>query len=278
MNYRTERVAPFGLMVRPASAQTDLREVDVDALRSLAREHHLLVLRDFDNFAGPDEFAGYCERWGEISLWPFGKILELVEHANPADHIFDNNYVPLHWDGMYRKQVPEFQVFHCVSAPSAGQGGRTTFANTPRALNGASPELRARWEQATGVYHRKMEFYDSKTIAPVVVPHPVRGFPVIRYNEPAIDGDESFVNRPSLRFDGVADDELHEFHRGLCAALYAPDNFYAHAWQTGDVVVSDNYTLLHGREGFTSGAPRHLRRIHVLGDPPLDNPHLVSYE
>ncbi|MGH3312603.1 MAG: hypothetical protein ACRDP3_18815 [Streptomyces sp.] len=40
------------------------------------------------------------------------------------------------------------------------------------------------------------------------------------------------------------------------------------------VVIADNYTLLHGREAFTSRAPRHLRRVHVLGEPALENPAL----
>ena len=60
-------------------------------------------------------------------------------------------------------------------------------------------------------------------------------------------------------------------------ALYAPSNFYAHEWQQGDVVVADNFSLLHGREGYETKASRHLRRVHVLSAPPLNNPRLVSY-
>ncbi|MCB0417979.1 MAG: TauD/TfdA family dioxygenase, partial [Bdellovibrionales bacterium] len=57
-----------------------------------------------------------------------------------------------------------------------------------------------------------------------------------------------------------------------------PANFYAHEWKTGDVVLSDNHTLLHGREAFVSGSPRHLRRVHVLGKPALKNPHLEFHQ
>ncbi|WP_155636257.1 TauD/TfdA dioxygenase family protein [Burkholderia stagnalis] len=277
VNYETTQVTPFGVMVRPASGRADVRELPTERMRELVRQHHLLVLRGFETFDGAEAFEAYCGGWGEISVWPFGKTLELIEHEKPDDHIFDNNYVPLHWDGMYRQQVPEFQLFHCVSAPEAEQGGRTTFSNTKALLERAAPQARALWSKVTGIYHRKMAFYDSKTIAPIVTTHPVSGFPVVRYNEPSVEGDESFVNRPALAFTGIAEADIGDFHRSLRAALYAPENFYAHAWQTGDVVISDNYTLLHGREGFTSGAPRHLRRVHVLGNPPLDNPHLVAY-
>ncbi|WP_394827816.1 TauD/TfdA dioxygenase family protein [Pendulispora albinea] len=278
MNYETVPVAPFGIMVCATGAMRDAAELPIAALRELVRRHHLLVVRGFAPFASSDAFADYCGRWGAVSVWPFGKVLELIEQEAPQDHIFDNNYVPLHWDGMYRPQVPELQIFHCASAPLAGQGGRTTFSNTVLALENAPRAARELWEKVTGVYHRKMEYYDSKTISPIVTRHPDRGFPVIRYNEPPREGDSTFVNRPTLAFTGVSDEELAEFHRSLREALYAKANFYAHPWREGDLVISDNYTLLHGREAFVSRAPRHLQRVHVLGDPPLDNPGLVAYQ
>ncbi|MGH8031991.1 MAG: TauD/TfdA dioxygenase family protein [Luteimonas sp.] len=278
MKLKTTCLNSFGLLVEPKRPNDDMRDIDVDLLRELFWREHLLVLRGFRMFDDPEDFPGYCERWGEISIWPFGKVLELIERENPEDHIFDNNYVPLHWDGMYRPQVPEYQIFHCVQAPLAGQGGRTTFSNTVLALEHAPTQALSLWSKVTGNYQRKMEFYDSKTVSPIVTSHPRRGFSVIRYNEPPAERDGSFVNPPALEFTGVSNEELAEFHRSLREALYAPTNFYAHEWLEGDLVIANNYTLLHGREGFVSQAPRHLRRIHVLGNPPLDNPALVSHK
>lgn len=281
MTYELSKLTPFGAQIEPRGQTFSVADLPIPELRELARQHHLLLLRGFLTFGGDTHgsqaFADYCEQWGEVSVWPFGRVLELVEQENPADHIFDNNYVPLHWDGMYRKQVPEFQVFHCVSAPRGNEGGRTTFSDTTIALERAAAPVRGLWGGVTGVYRRKMEYYDSHTIAPIITRHPDRGFPVIRYNEPPRADDASFLNHPTLAFEGLAGEAAGEFHRSLQAALYAPESFYAHTWQTGDIVVSDNYTLLHGREAFTHGAPRHLRRVHVLGEPPLNNPHLVSH-
>ena len=278
---KTTRIDPFGLLLEPNHPDSDIRDLDVDLLRELLWREHLIVVRGFRTFDGSDDFSEYCERWGEISMWPFGKVLELVERNNPEDHIFYNNYVPLHWDGMYRPQVPEFQLFHCVQAPRAGQGGRTTFSNTVLALERAPAHLRELWGKVTGTYQRKMEFYESKTISPLIDSHPHRSFSIIRYNEPPASehggGYRHFVNPPILEFIGVSHDELADFHRSLQEALYSPSNFYAHEWHPGDVVVADNFSLLHGREAFETQAPRHLRRVHVLSNPPLDNPHLVSY-
>ena len=278
MEHKATRLKPFGALVEPQTHGDDVRKLNVEFLRGLVRREHLVVVRGFRTFDGAEDFADYCGLWGEVSEWPFGKVLELVERENPDDHIFDNNYVPLHWDGMYRKQVPEFQMFHCVQAPLAGQGGRTTFSNTVLALQSASASVRSLWSQVTGHYQRKMEFYDSKTVSPVVTSHPRSGFPVIRYNEPPIEGSGHFVNPPKLEFAGASAEGIVEFHRSLREALYAPTHFYAHEWHVGDLVVADNYSLLHGREAFVTKAPRHLRRVHVLGDPPLANPGLVSYQ
>lgn len=271
-------VRPFGLLLSPAHAGDTLEALPVNALRDWVRKHHLLVLRGFRVPASAESFADYCARWGDISVWPFGRVLELVEHAEPEDHIFDNNYVPMHWDGMYRPQVPEFQIFQCVSAPAQGQGGRTTFSNTVRALQHAPSEARALWDRVTVTYHRKMAYYDSKTASPIVAAHPRSGFPVLRYNEPPRADDTGFLNHPKVEFDGVSEEHLPDLQRTLHDALYGSESLYAHAWEAGDVVVTDNYTLLHGREAFTHRAPRHLRRVHVLGDPPLDNPGLLSHQ
>src|SRR5262249_20891694 len=151
-----------------------------------------------------------------------------IEQENPEDHIFDNSYMPLHWDGMYRPQVPEYQIFHCVKAPLPGQGGATTFSNTILALEHASSEEKAMWTKVTGRYQRKMEFYDSKTLSPIITKHPHRDVSVIRYNEPASEAKGEFVNPPILEFTGINQEELDTFHRSLEKALYSPDNFYAH--------------------------------------------------
>ncbi len=278
MNYQVTHLNPFGVLVEPIKLNTLISELDVELLRELFWQNQLVLLRGFNTFQNSDAFSSYCELWGEVSVWPFGKVLELIEQDNPEDHIFDNNYVPLHWDGMYRPQIPEFQIFHCVKAPLAGQGGRTTFANTLLALDQGSSAEKELWSKVTGIYKRKMEFYDSKTISPIITKHPQKDFSVIRYNEPPSPAKGHFVNPPDLEFTGISDAERELFHHSLEQALYSPACFYAHEWQNGDVVIADNFSLLHGREGFTSKSPRHIQRVHVLSRQPFDNPGLESYQ
>lgn len=278
MEHKMTPIRPFGLLLKPKQSFDCLCDLEINHLRKLVRREHLIVLRGFRTFQDSEAFAKYCERWGEISIWPFGKVLQLIEQDNPEDHIFDHSDVPLHWDGMYRREIPEFQIFHCVEAPQPGQGGRTTFSNTILTLQHASSETKKLWNKVTGIYQRKMEFYNSKTVSPIINKHPHQDFSVIRYNEPPSKDKGHFVNPPELEFIGISHEELEGFHQGLKQALYAPSNFYAHEWQTGDVVIADNFSLLHGREAFVSKSPRHLQRVHILSDPPFDNPGLESYK
>lgn len=278
MNFEATQLTPFGMIVEPKRKNTHINDLDIAHLRDMFYQEQLIVLRGFDTFKHADDFSNYCEYWGEVSLWPFGKVLVLKEQSEPKDHIFDNNYVPLHWDGMYRPQVPEYQMFHCIQAPLSGEGGRTTFSNTRLVLKHASTETKERWHKITGSYQRKMAFYHSKIVSPVITKHPHKDISVIRYNEPPTEEKRNFLNPPELTFSGANDDTLDAFHRQLKRALYDPKNFYAHEWKTGDIVIADNFSLLHGREAFISNSPRLLHRVHVLSDPPFDNPGLESYE
>jgi alpha-ketoglutarate-dependent taurine dioxygenase len=269
---------PFGVLVEPQQKNVSINDVAIGYLRKLSAQFQLVVVRGFNTFTTTEGFSDYCEGWGAISVWPFGKVLELLEQENPQDHIFDNSYVPLHWDGMYRPQIPELQIFHCVVPPLADHGGRTTFSNTISALQNAPVATKALWHKITGIYERKMEFYSSKTISPIISKHPYKDFSVIRYNEPPAAEKGRFINPPLLEFTGADPTELSQFHQSIQAALYASNHFYAHEWQKGDVVIADNFSLLHGREAFVARSPRHIQRVHVLSEQPFANPGLESYQ
>lgn len=272
--FDVEAMSPYGVMIRPRRASADVTEVPVPIARELAREHHLLVLRGFNPFPGPEELAFYAASWGQVLSWSFGAVLDLVEHENPVDHIFDNTAVTFHWDGMFVEQVPEFQIFHCVSALGDEQGGRTIFCDTTRVLASASPATRTLWKGLTLTYRVAMEsHYGGTATSPLVVEHPHCGFPTLRYLEPAPNNID-YLNRPRVDFHDMPAEYFWEIEQTLRDALYDPDHCYVHSWQVGDLVVADNYTLLYGREPYATKCGRHLRRVHVLGDPPLMNPAL----
>ncbi|MDU4647344.1 MAG: paerucumarin biosynthesis oxygenase PvcB, partial [Klebsiella aerogenes] len=104
--------------------------------------------------------------------------------------------------------------------------------------------------------------------------HPRREFPILRFCEPPVEGDASFINPSEFHYDGIAPEQRGELLASLRRCLYHPQAHYAHRWRSDDLVIADNLTLLHGREAFAHRAPRHLRRVHIHAEPALRNPHL----
>ncbi|BBM04013.1 TauD/TfdA family dioxygenase [Microbulbifer sp. GL-2] len=278
MHYETIKLNPFGVMLKPKSGAVSIRHIEIDLLRELFNKEFFVVLRGFEPLRDSLDFETFSQYWGEIDIWPFGKVLDLIQNEDPDDHIFDNSYMPLHWDGMYRPKIPQYQIFQCVKAPSENQGGKTYFSNTFSALENASTEDVNVWKQVTGTYQRKMEFYNSKVISPIITKHPHREYNVIRYSEPHFESRGKLINPPITRFTGIDVEYIDDFHRSLRKALYSQNTLYAHRWQTDDIVISDNFTLLHGRESFKSKSSRHIRRIQVLSNPQFENPGLDSYQ
>lgn len=268
---------PFGIILEAKDDTHDINALDVSKLRHLFDQHHLLVLRGFKPIPSCETLSSYCKRWGELSIWPFGTVLELIQQNNPQDHIFDNSYVPLHWDGMYRPQVPEVQIFQCVKAPNANQGGQTVFVHTPSAIAAMSNELATTCRNINASYRRKMEFYNSQVQSKLIVKHPYKDYEVIRYNEPHTADNGPLINHPNINFHGISHDKANIVHQQLKQLLYAAQHSYAHNWHDNDIVIADNFTLLHGRRAFASLAPRHLRRVQIHSTPAYENTKLTSY-
>lgn len=270
--FNVELVAPFGLMIRPRAATAEITAIPVAIARDLTRECHLVILRGFEPSSSPEYLVRYAASWGEVLAWPFGDVLDLVEHERPADHVFDNTGVSLHWDGMFVDRIPEFQIFQCINAVDRGQGGRTIFCNTPLVLDHADDATHQLWQSLSLTYRvAKESHYGGTAVSALIVKHPTRGFPTMRYLE-RVGAHINYVNRPQITFHDVPDERVLGIEQTLRDALYDPRHCYAHDWHIGDIVVADNYTLLHGRERYARRCGRHLRRVHVLGDPPLKNP------
>lgn len=204
-------------------------------------------------------------------MWPFGAVLDVKEHPDATDHIFDHSGVPLHWDGMYKPTIPEFQLFNCLHAPAEDEGGRTTFLDTEALLAHTPQEVIERWRDVSVTYRiRQVVHYGGQVCSSLLVEHPRTGKPVLRYNEPAQE-DERFLNRHALQYHGIEPDQVRAFEQDLQARLHDPRFYYGHAWQQNDVVIADNFSLLHGREAFTARSARHLQRVHIHADPLCHN-------
>lgn len=145
--------------------------------------------------------------------------------------------------------------------PSPKNTGYTLFACS-RAIFDFLPSPYTAESLSDITWSVKTKTFDNAELGrlPLVLPHPTTGANCLRYHERwpqsrtrfdpievSIDGGES---------KQVISDVIEEllYDRRVC--LW-------HEWQQGDVVVSDNFSMMHTRSSFESGAERELWRIHI---------------
>jgi alpha-ketoglutarate-dependent taurine dioxygenase len=255
----TRPLTPFGTEITAPTPGSALATLSVPELRSAVAAHRLAVLR---GFAAPsnEEMMDFCRQLGEILEWEFGSVNELQVRPDARNYLHTNREVPFHWDGAFVGRVPHYIFFHCRVAPPPGSGGETTFCDTIRLLERATPDQRRRWEGIAVTYStEKVVHYGGTFTSPLVSRHPASGQPVLRFAEPVED-----LNPVRLTIHGLPAEEQPTFLAEMHRLLNDPALCYAHDWREGDIVIADNHALLHGRRAFRASAPRHLRRVNVL--------------
>ncbi len=260
---QTTALKPFGLQIEPEEEGANLAEFDVDMLSYLVLEHRGVVLRGFKPM-GREAFEQYGHSWGDILMWNFGAILDVVVDPQAKNYLFTHGSVPHHWDGAFAHTVPFLQIFQCLAAPrtsqSQGEGGETVFCDTTRVWEAATPEQQARWQQTTITYNiEKVSHFGGEIKADLVSSHPITGQTTLRFAEPHNE-ETAPLNPLHLEVEGNTLDSLIE---ELQPMLYNPEFCYIHDWREGDYVIADNHALLHARKAFQTNAARHLQRIHI---------------
>lgn len=258
--HESREIVPFGLAVH-AGHEKDAHTLDPDWLVKRTLEHRLLLLRGFGRL-DRDGLTAFCQRMGKLLRWNFGEVMELQVHADPKNYLFTEGNVPYHWDGAFAELVPRFQVFQCLE--SSGDGGLTTFCDTVKLLEQASPAELDTWRKLTIAYRTdKVAHYGGEIEQPLVDRHPLTGAATIRFAEP-LNEQSIKLNPLDVRILNYSDAEQARFLETFIPRLYAPPFYYEHQWQVGDLLITDNHALLHGRTVMGANVQRHLQRVHVI--------------
>jgi alpha-ketoglutarate-dependent taurine dioxygenase len=257
--WKLTSLSPFGLEVTAEQPGTELSAIRAADLRTWVREHGVVLLR---RFAPPEgealpRFAGTL---GEILTWEFGAVNELRARSEAKNYLYTDHAVPFHWDGAFAGRIPHYIVFHCEDAPLPGAGGETLFCDTVRLLERVRPEQRATWKQVTITYTtEKIAHYGGTITSPLIETHLETRREILRFAEPVED-----LNPVRLEIAGIPAGEQARFLGEMHALLRNPTLCYAHEWRPGDVLIADNFALLHGRNAFRDPEHRSLRRVNVL--------------
>jgi taurine dioxygenase len=266
VKHRPAAVDPptFGVEILDVDLRDPVDERDVEQLRALYREHHMLVFRGTSQ-------SGLLtgERQVEVASW-FGPVLaEKFGAYGYVSNIVEGAVVPeggltFHSDFAFTPDPLLGISLHALAVPA--DGAPTRFADAMGVLRTLPTDLRARLDHARilNVFDfgapadRPMRAADLAPGSPSCVHdavgrHRVTGEPVVLAGEMHTDC-----------VLGVAPEESAAILGDLFAHLYAPTNVYEHHWEVGDLVIWDNLALQHGRPAFPVHDERTLQRV-VLG-------------
>jgi len=248
---------PFGAILRAGEPARDLGSLARERLSGLVEEHRVVILRGFAPLAG-DEFPDFCRRLGELQEWDFGVVNDLRVDPQAENYLYTNRAVPFHWDGAFAGQIPHYIVFHCDEVSHGG--GETLFCDTPRLLSAAPAELVKIWRRIEITYTtEKIVHYGGTFTSPLITRHPGSRREILRFAEPVLD-----LNPVRLEIHGLSGFSEADFLKDLHERLNDDAFCYRHSWQSGDLVIADNFVLLHGRREFAPAGRRQIRRVNVF--------------
>lgn len=235
----------------------NVNEVSSEALRQAVDKHGLVLIRNAQAM-DTDAWRNFCQPFGEFLKWDFGDVNELKLKPETPSYLYSHEAVPLHWDGAFA-QSPSLLMFYCHE--SEGVGGETLFVDTQAVLESTPAEERALWQRLKLQYHADRKVHFGGTFScDMLSPHPHKPTTLLRYAEPV----ETELNPVTLNITGLPAECHDAFIQTMREKLYHPNVCYAHAWQTGDIVIADNHRLLHGRNALKDNLLRHILRIQII--------------
>jgi len=284
--FQTTRLdGPFGVAIENADLAR-LSDTEFDALVDLLYANHVLVVRGQD--LTPEQYIEFGRRWGDLVPY-FQKRWTLPGY--PDILLITNEEVPgralppaenWHADGTYLDQPHSVTMLYGREAPR--EGGETWFAGTALAYDALDPEMRASLEGlrvkhmknggmrlALDEEHEKPLTLESQTTEeerqglrplthPLVLRHPVTGRPALYCSTTTAYG-----------IEGMEEDVAIELLLRVKRHVLQPQFRYAHKTLPGEVLLWDNFAVLHKAAptplSNKDGERRILHRITVNGLP-----------
>ncbi|KAM0425779.1 hypothetical protein ACHAPT_009029 [Fusarium lateritium] len=275
-----DHIYPAGFTIRPANGPRTLTIDDIDThkVRALSEINSPVILRGFVKKPDRERFINLSHQFGTPLPWKFGLLLEVKDRGletRGLNNVLSAEPMPMHYDGLFKtvKQVdesgkevlvstpPQFQLFEGATA-SPRDTGFTIFSSSTLFFKYLPKWLKVE-ELSKLTWSVSTSSFDQTVLKglPLVVPHPTTEKPCLRYHEPWPQSKTQF-DATDVVIEGQEPGESASICAAIDATLYDRRVAYYHAWDKGDIVVSDNVLMMHTRSDFTAGIDRELWRIH----------------
>jgi alpha-ketoglutarate-dependent taurine dioxygenase len=279
LNVDFEHLYPCGLIIRPinnSGESPSIRTIAMSKLRQLSCNMSPVICRGFENTEGEGLFIEKAAELGKIATWSQDVIIKVKDSKRvdkENNNVKSNEAMPMHYDGMFKfydetdpitgettrvQNVPKYQLFLCRATASEDDDGKTLFASSRLFFRYLpSPWTRERLEKVTWSMEND-GFWDAKVYKlPLLLTHPTSGQPCLRWHQPWDSTKTKFstckvtIDNDDASIISTIDNLIYDYR--VC---------YRFKWKVGDLLVSDNMSMLHTRTGYSSNCDRELWRIH----------------
>lgn len=283
----------FGIVLRGLTEE-DLHEQSVRAeLRQLWLQNGVIV---FKGEFSTDFQVEVSKVMGELEIHP---IVEYHVDGHPElislDHIPDSDsatiyevegvavggWLPWHFDFCYAAEINRGGLLRALILPS--QGGDTSFIDGIEAYDTLPDEIKTRIEGLEVVYQAKFDYTEFRYVKrPVKLLHlaerdlnaqareqtdflPVTHPVVFIHDE---TGRKVLNVAPTCAqyIKGMDNHEGHELLKLLTDHINSEAIAYRHVWQMDEMVLWDNWRMLHTGHGTPANEVRRMIRTTIKGD------------
>ncbi len=273
------------------------------ALHSLWLDTGVVVFRGIGG--GIDTQLRLSEIYGEPEVHPMMAGTDIrTEHRALAPIEFDRDdgniyeiggelrggYLPWHFDGAYVDRINHGGVLRPEVLP--GRGGETGFIDQIAAYDTLPAALQQRIDGLSVVYSYQPDLTKAKfgerpdrlvqmsTLFRKGMEHPsvqVRAIHPLVY-EQAGTGRKILHVSPWFAdgIEGMENEEGDALLREVISYVMRPELMYFHQWQPGDMVLWDNWRMLHCACGVPPEERRIMRRTTIVGDYGLGRREAVA--
>jgi taurine dioxygenase len=189
-------------------------------------------------------------------------------------------WLPWHFDHCYNNELNRAGVLRAIDIPP--EGGLTGFADGVQLYQAFSPELRAEIERKTIIYtlnvvYEEWRFGRPESFRALRTPQSARDMNVYaktlsRALHPAVwtrqDGQKVMHVSPWMAegIQGQEDPAGEQLLEAVCQEVFKKVQPYFHQWKTTDMLVWDNWRMLHCVTGADINFARRMQRTTIKGD------------
>ncbi len=190
------------------------------------------------------------------------------------------SWIPWHFDHCYNNELNRAGVLRALTIPP--EGGLTRFVDGIELYKALSPGLRQRIEDRDILYTLNLAYADMRfgrprhlqdiSFRPGLTEVLAQAKRQPRAVHPAVwtraSGEKVLHVSPwmSAGIEGQEDAEGDRLLEAVCQEIIAKANAYSHAWKPTDMLIWDNWRVLHSVSGADPRYPRRMQRTTISGD------------